>query len=83
MLNLMTLVSSPNTIIVKLNQEHPHRFYKRIHYFKTESVGFELLDGIKFKSAFLKSIMSSEVSAKMRPSTSSKNLVRMKCLWNG
>ena len=82
-LNLMTLVSSSNTIIVKLNQEHPHRFYKRIHYFKTESVGFELLDGIKFKSAFLKSIMGSEVSAKMRPSTSSKNLVRMKCLWNG
>ena len=42
-LNLMNLVSLSNTIIVKLNQEHPHRFYKRIHYFKTESVGVALL----------------------------------------
>ena len=42
-LNLMNLVSLSNTIIVKLNQEHPHRFYKRIHYFKTESVGIALL----------------------------------------
>ena len=40
-LNLMNLVSSSNTIIVKLNQEL--RFYKRIHYFKTESVGVALL----------------------------------------
>ena len=42
-LNLMNLVSLSNTIIIKLNQEHPHRFYKRIHYFKTESVGVALL----------------------------------------
>ena len=42
-LNLMNLVSLSNTIMVKLHQKHPHRLYKRIHYFKTDFVGVALL----------------------------------------